>query len=262
MNDYEARQEARRARFLALAERFDKESNARYETAMAILAPIPPGQPILIGHHSEKRHRRALERHDTNMRKSIEARDKAAHYRAQAEGVGKTGRGGEAISSHDPDAVQKLTGKAGELSELREHMKKANAFFKKHKTLTGCDVPEQVIEEGRRNMQVWGNVYSAPFPPYSLQNLGARIRQATQRAETIEATPDLEGMSEQVGSATVSTDDGRVLLKFRARLSRDDYKRVRSAGFVWSPTRSAFVRRLSPGAVEVAKRTALAIVSA
>ena len=30
-------------------------------------------QPILVGHHSEKRHRAALDKVDTNMRKGIEA---------------------------------------------------------------------------------------------------------------------------------------------------------------------------------------------
>lgn len=43
---------------------------------------IPFGQPILVGHHSEGRHRRTLEKADNAMRKSIEEGDKAEAYRA------------------------------------------------------------------------------------------------------------------------------------------------------------------------------------
>jgi hypothetical protein len=53
---------------------------------------IPMGQPILVGHHSERRHRRDLERHDRNIRKAIEhghnadrAAGRSGSVRAQAE---------------------------------------------------------------------------------------------------------------------------------------------------------------------------------
>lgn len=46
---------------------------------------IPFGQPILVGHHSEKRHRRTIEKADNAMRKSIEESQKAEEYRQRAE---------------------------------------------------------------------------------------------------------------------------------------------------------------------------------
>lgn len=58
----------------------EKESDRRYQTAHEISSHIPMGQPIMVGHHSEKRHRRDIEKIDTNMRKSIEASDKAGYY--------------------------------------------------------------------------------------------------------------------------------------------------------------------------------------
>lgn len=45
---------------------------------------IPFGQPILVGHHSERRHRRAIERADNAMRKSIEESDKAKYFAGRA----------------------------------------------------------------------------------------------------------------------------------------------------------------------------------
>lgn len=46
---------------------------------------IPLGQPILVGHHSEKRHRRAIEKADNAMRKSVEETEKAEAYNRRAE---------------------------------------------------------------------------------------------------------------------------------------------------------------------------------
>jgi hypothetical protein len=43
------------------------------------------GQPILVGHHSEGRHRRDLERIHSRTRKSIEAHDNAQHAEGRAQ---------------------------------------------------------------------------------------------------------------------------------------------------------------------------------
>ncbi len=50
--------------------------------------------------------------------------------------------------------------------------------------------------------------------------------------------------------------ENRVLLAFPSRVSKDDYKAIRSAGFVWSPTRNAFVRKISNAAFYYAKQLA------
>jgi hypothetical protein len=46
---------------------------------------------------------------------------------------------------------------------------------------------------------------------------------------------------------TITTDpaENRVTLTFPRRLSRDEYKRVRTFGFLWSHTRDAFTRKLT-----------------
>ena len=75
----EERAEARAERFDGYASNAAKESEQRYSASRAAVEMIPFGQPILVGHHSEGRHRRAIERSNTNMRASIEA-DKRASY--------------------------------------------------------------------------------------------------------------------------------------------------------------------------------------
>ena len=43
------------------------------------------GQPILVGHHSENRHRKTIEKADNAMRKSIEESKKADEYESRSE---------------------------------------------------------------------------------------------------------------------------------------------------------------------------------
>src|SRR5260221_357080 len=60
MDDFASKRERRAERFRELAEKHDNISNGRHFAARQELAMIPPGQPILVGHHSEKHHRAHL----------------------------------------------------------------------------------------------------------------------------------------------------------------------------------------------------------
>lgn len=67
------------------AGRAEARSDAAYQRARSAVAGIEPGQPILVGHHSERHHRRAHERHDTAMRAAIDERSKASHASDRAD---------------------------------------------------------------------------------------------------------------------------------------------------------------------------------
>lgn len=258
MNSYEEKQEAKRARLERAAETANAEASRRFDAAREAVAGIPLGQPILVDHHSAPRHRAALRRQDTNMRKGVEALANAEELARRAAAVGTGG-----ISSDDPDAVEKLTDKRTDLERERDLMKAANAFYKKHKTLDGFDAPASLIENGLSVLR-HQPYYGVPFPPYALQNIGARIRSAAKRAariEKVEAIAEVQGEPKSTtypkgGTVIEDPADNRVSVKFPARLSRDDYKRVRSAGFVWSPTRDAFTRKYSTAAIYNANKLA------
>ena len=68
MNAYEERKQARIDRYHELSAKNRTRAQGRFKASDDAVAGIPAGQPILVGHHSERRHRRALERSDTNMR--------------------------------------------------------------------------------------------------------------------------------------------------------------------------------------------------
>jgi len=59
------------------AERLTGEAARRFDAAHSTLDGIPMGQPILVGHHSEGRHRRDIARAENNMRKGVDAHKEA-----------------------------------------------------------------------------------------------------------------------------------------------------------------------------------------
>lgn len=74
------------------AERFENYSENRAKDAEqarkqvdSIVEHIPFGQPILVGHHSERRARKDAERVDNGMRKSIKMWDTSKYWTARAE---------------------------------------------------------------------------------------------------------------------------------------------------------------------------------
>jgi len=66
------------------AEKAENRSNTLSERASDMLSVIPPGQPILIGHHSEKRDRNYREKISTTFRRAREESNKADYYREKA----------------------------------------------------------------------------------------------------------------------------------------------------------------------------------
>lgn len=90
-----ARQESRVAALEDKATRMQQKAADEGARVGRYLRQLPPmGEPIKIGHHSEGRHRAAIARVDSSMRRSIAATDEAtvAGYKAQAATHTTTGR--------------------------------------------------------------------------------------------------------------------------------------------------------------------------
>ena len=84
MNDFESERAAKAARFRQLAEKHENIATGRHFAARQRLEMIPLGQPILVGHHSEKRQRKDLTRIDEHFAKAKEHHDKAEYFRRRA----------------------------------------------------------------------------------------------------------------------------------------------------------------------------------
>ncbi|MFC4060207.1 DUF3560 domain-containing protein [Planomonospora corallina] len=76
--------EERAYRYSERAERNAAAGSARWERTRDRMSHVPPGQPILVGHHSERGHRRLLDWADTQDRKAIEELKTGEHWAGRA----------------------------------------------------------------------------------------------------------------------------------------------------------------------------------
>lgn len=250
MNSYEDRLNARRDRLLERADRSRAEANDLYKRSGEGLPPM--GEPIKIGHHSEGRHRRALERSWKQMGKSFEASKQAEELERRADAVGRGG-----ISSDDPDALVKLQAKLDGLKESHEHMKACNAAWKKGgetalREMAGDWLPEILAGMARD----WRTV-KVPFPGYCLSNSLANIKQVEKRIADLKAKDTRKPAEAKEGNGwrfVEDAEDNRYRFEFDGKPAEPVRTVLKANGFKWSPNRSAWVRQITGNAKWAADR--------
>ena len=81
------RAEERADRFEQYSENRAKDADQAHESVSAITDGIPLGQPILVGHHSEKRARKDAQRIDNGMRKAVKMWECSQYWKQRAAGA-------------------------------------------------------------------------------------------------------------------------------------------------------------------------------
>lgn len=229
--EYEAKRQSRYERLLKAAERAEQESTAALETAHKMHEHIPFGQPILVGHHSEKRDRNYRDRIHNKHRRGFELAKKAEEYRSRAASI----EANTAIYSDDPEATEKLTDKVSELEAEQREMKRINAALRK-----GADFETLEMSEKHRkellDVDKYQNYYqprTKGFPPYMLTSINSKIKAAKKRAEVIEkkqATPDKD---EEYNGIRVEwrASENRIRVFYPGRVDAETFKMLRRHGF-------------------------------
>ena len=255
MNEYEEKQEARRKRYKKKAEQLKEEAERLHDQAHKMAEVIPFGQPILVGHHSEKRDRRYRERIHNTFGKSFEYLDKSEYNEQKAAAVGTGG-----ISSDDPDALVKLKEKLKSMKRSHALMKAANAAIRKGKT-PDRQIPA-LLELGLTQSQAeellkpdfCGRI---GFASFSLQNSNANIRRVEQRIRELERAAERNVTREQEGNGYTYREDveeNRVMFIFPDKPEADVRSLLKRHGFKWSPSRNAWVRMLNNAGRYTAER--------
>ncbi len=78
------RQEARAERFTGYSGKQASESAQALDEVERLAAMIPPGQPILVGHHSERRARRDAQRIENGMKRAVMLFERAEYWEERA----------------------------------------------------------------------------------------------------------------------------------------------------------------------------------
>lgn len=251
MNDYEERKQARIDYYREKAEQARQESHQLYRQSSDMLSAIPPGQPILVDHHSARGHRRLLEQVDQKMGQSVAASEKAAYYEHKAEAA----ENNTAISSDDPDALDKLKARLERLKSNQAFMKKVNAYYRKHKTCQGCEgVSEELateLDESMKNAYSWE---TAPFPSYALSNNNQNIKRIEGRIQQLERAQETgyRGWDFEGGTVVPNQKENRLQIIFDEIPPEELRRELSHWGFHWSRRNQAWQRQLNPNAIRAA----------
>lgn len=206
-SDYEERRKQRIERYKELSMKA-QERSSRYSNSNANrILQIAPGQPILVGHHSEKKHRKLIKRAQDDIRKSIEEDNKSKFYKERA----ITAENSKVIYSDDPQAINKLKEKLERLENERASIK-----AREHST-------------------------------WELTNIGATIRETKKRIERLEKLDniDFKEINLENGKVIHNKEINRIQFLFDNIPDEETRKILKSHGFRWSRYEKAWQREFN-----------------
>jgi hypothetical protein len=239
-NPYEEKRQRRIARLRARAEKREHEAAARVETADRMASVIPMGQPILVGHHSEGRDRRYRDKIHNNYQRGFEAQKEAEALRRRADAAEDS----SAISSDDPDAIQKLEARIAELEAQRIRYRALNTACRSRE-------PRAALAKLGASDALASELLTPDFaervgiPAYVLSNLSGNIRRLKLRIAEIERARIREGRRELYGAVSVVEEDNRVRVVFPGKPSEAIRRALKQRGFRFSPTAGAWQKHPS-----------------
>lgn len=264
MKDYQERKQERIDRYRQYAENAEKRSTNAYEASGKAVDGIPMGQPILVGHHSEKRHRAALKRSHNAMDKFVAESNKSDYWERRADAV----ESDHAISGHDPEAIAKLNTKLERLESHHSLMKTVNARLRKLKLkdltpesaqtvrefisslVTDTEQADKITLDLLQTSKCWDGVYSLGYPPYALQNSNGNIRRVRERIKALEReTARPQAVDTKVNGVTVTDnkDMDSVELHFPGKPSDAIRSELKANGWRWARLSKCWYRSVARG---------------
>jgi hypothetical protein len=254
-SDYEEHKQVRIDRYIELKHKATERSTQCFEESHKMVENIPFGQPILVGHHSEKAHRNLLNRSWNKMEKGVEESRKAEYYADKAEAAIKN----HAISSDDPEAIDKLRKKIARAEKNRELMKAANKIIKSAKK-TEDQKREELIGLGISQNTVsyllhppFGNKQG--YQSFNLTNNNANIRRMQERLTHLEKVSLDTTTEEMFGEVKIvdNVEENRVQVFFPDIPAEGIRTFLKRNGFHWSKFVGAWMRQRSTFALQQAR---------
>ena len=254
--EYQEKKDAKLEHLQNKARKLRAESNNVYNSANKEASSIPFGQPILVGHHSEKRARNQRSRITNRYEKSFRLSEKANQAAEKIAIV----RDNTAISTDDPEAILKLKEKLTH-AELDHTMKKAaNAYYRKHKTIDEGFLYYNELGGVLRMLEFalkWNNPTM-----YHTTNTNAKVKSIKERIARLERLADLaeKGNKEiefEGGSLLVNYDINRIQFFFDSIPDVDIRTKLKGSGFKFSKYNNNAWQRQITGNANYAARVVL-----
>jgi len=248
LNDYEQRKQDRIDRLHEKADKARAQSSTLYQQSTDMASVIPMGQPIHGA--ADRRYREKIGR---KMDQSIAASEKADYYERKAQAA----ENNTAISSDDPDAIEKLTAKLEGLKEKQEFMKAVNAYYRKHGTCHGMEGMSEEradkIDQEMKDCPLWSSV---PFSSLSLSYNNREIHRTQNRIKELTDAREIgySGWTFEGGRVEANMEKNRLQIFFDEIPGEDIRKEMKGWGFKWSRSEGAWQRQLTKNAIYAASR--------
>lgn len=257
-NNYQERKQARINRYKELAEKNHAAASTKRKESREMMSAIPMGQPILIGHHSEKRDRNFREKAWNKLGQAVALSEKAEYYEHKAQAA----ENNHAISSDDPEAIKLLKEKLEKLEKLQEVMKAANKIVRSKKLTDEEKIQEMVklglSEEGAANALKPDFCGRIGFASYSLQNNNANIKRVKDRIKELEKRASEETTEEEINGVRIvdNVEDNRLQIFFEGIPAEEIRNTLKHNGFRWSRYNGCWQSYRSERAKRIARQVA------
>lgn len=249
------KQAARIERFNNLAAKASNESTRAFETAHKMAEVIPFGQPILVGHHSERGDRAYRGKIASNMDKGVQLNRKAQYYEGRAEAA----ENNTAIFLEDEDSVELLTAKVEKLATFQENMKAINKIIASKKTnqLQKVEAIQELGISEATALKIfepncWGRI---GFESYQLTNNNAKLKTAKERLAKAIRLKSTESSEVEINGVKMvsNTTDNRLQLFFDGKPDEETRSKLKHNGFRWTPSVGCWQSYLNRYQVDRAK---------
>ena len=183
------RRERRADKLEEWADGREAKADAAYTGVKAIADGIPMGQPILVGHHSEKHARRDQARIESGMARTVEHTRKAEDMRGRAANIRR--QADHAIYDDDDDAVDRLRERIDALEADRARIKAYNTSCRRA-ARDGQPLGDLTLLSDAQRVEVLSQAQigwlgaGGAFRPYVLSNLGGNINRLRKRLTALE----------------------------------------------------------------------------
>jgi hypothetical protein len=231
----------RRADILRIrAARLKVKASDGFRRSHDIGSRIPFGQPILVGHHSERGHRRAIEKMHNADAQAYSASKYAEELERRARSVERR----PTIQASDSDAVDQYRDKLARLIGERDKMKATNNAWRKYEkkgdasALHALNFTEEHILRMKETIATAYSWEKQPYAGWALTNIGARIRDIEKKVERLaQAKVAPEKIVEANGVRLEDCPaDNRVRLFFPGKPDETTRTNLKRNGFRWSPS--------------------------
>ena len=161
------------------------------------------------------------------------------------------GIGGFPILAGDADAIEKLKAKIADAECTQQTMKMHNAYYRKHKTMKGCEgIPDALAEQLDASIPTtW---YKAPHAGWELTNNLANIKRMKERVEALEREKNAEASEWDTLGLDIKIVENKEIMRLQVVFDGKPSATVRDvmkgAAFHWSPSQGAWQRQLTDNA--------------